>query len=160
MSLQQFCERPVVTIAPQQTIIEACQLLREMNLGCLAVEAEGKLCGMLTDRDIALKVTEASKDPEQTTVQEVMTPNPAHISVDKRLQELTALMHSRHVRRVPIVDGGNKVIGMVTLDDLLVLLSEEMADMSQSISAAIFRKPPDVTPGDPMASLKWLTYYL
>lgn len=111
MSLQQFCERPVVTIALQQTIIEACQLLRAMNLGCLAVEAEGKLCGILTDRDIALKVTEARKDPEQTTVQEVMTPNPVRISVDQSLQELTALMHSRQVRRVPIVDGGNKVIG-------------------------------------------------
>ena len=143
MSLQKFCERPVVTIAPEQTIIEACQLLREMNLGCLVVEEEGKLCGILTDRDIALKVTEARKDPEQTKVQEVMTPNPARISVDKSLHELTALMHSHHVRRVPIVDGGDKVMGLVTLDDLLVLLSEEISDLSQSVSAAIFRKPVD-----------------
>jgi signal-transduction protein with cAMP-binding, CBS, and nucleotidyltransferase domain len=131
-----------------------------MNLGCLMVEEEGKLCGILTDRDIALKVTEARKDPEQTTVREVMTTNPACISVDKGLPDLTALMHSRQVRRVPIVDGEDKLIGMVTLDDLLVLLSEEMADMSQSVSAAIFRKPIEAVPGEPTASLKWLMYYL
>jgi CBS domain-containing protein len=160
MSLQKFCERPVVTIAPEQTIIEACQLLREMNLGCLMVEEEGKLCGIITDRDIALKVTEARKDPEQTKVPEVMTPNPARISVDKSLHELTALMHSRHVRRVPVVDGEDKVMGMVTLDDLLVLLSKEMSDMSQSVSAAIFRKPTEAAPGETTPFLEWLLSYL
>ena len=76
MSLQKFCERPVVTVSPEQNITAACQLLREKNVGCLVAVENGKLCGILTDRDIALKVSGEKKDPQQTTVRAVMTENP------------------------------------------------------------------------------------
>jgi CBS domain-containing protein len=56
MSLQRFCKRPAVTIAPEKTIREACQLLEERNVGCLLVEEQDKLCGVLADRDIAVRV--------------------------------------------------------------------------------------------------------
>ena len=141
MSLQRFCKRPIITVAPEKTIPTACQLLEEQNIGCLLVEEQGKLCGILTDRDIALRVTGRRRDPEQTTVRQVMTSNPAHISVDSTLHELTALMHKHHVRRVPIIDETGRAIGIVTLDDLLALLGDEMSDMGEAISKAFFRKP-------------------
>ena len=56
MSLQQFCDRAVVTVSPDQPIAEACQLLQEKNVGCIVATEGGKLSGILTDRDIALKV--------------------------------------------------------------------------------------------------------
>ena len=158
MSLQKFCERPVVTISPAQTVVEACQLLWEMNLGCLVVEERGTLCGIVTDRDIALKVIGARKDPQQTTVGEVMTPNPARIAVDQSLHDLTALMHSQHVRRVPIVDGGDKVMGMVTLDDLLLLLGQEMADIGQGVSGAVFRSPAPAGEEETPMPLAWFVW--
>jgi CBS domain-containing protein len=160
MSLQQFCHRPVVTIAPEQNIIEACRLMREKNVGCLlAVDGE-QLRGILTDRDIALKVTAEKKDPQQTTVREIMTTNPTRIAVSKTLHDLTALMHSRHVRRVPIVDGGEKVIGMITLDDLLMLLGQELADIGQGVSGALFRQPEPAGEEETPMPLQWLMSYL
>lgn len=160
MSLQQFCERPVVTIAPQQNIVEACQLMRAKNVGCLvAVEGE-KLCGILTDRDIALQVTGEHKDPQQMTVRDVMTPNPARIAVQKSLHDLTSLMHAHHVRRVPIVDGGDKVMGIVTLDDLLILLGQELADIGQGVSGALFRQPEPAGGEESPMPLQWLMSYL
>jgi CBS domain-containing protein len=161
MALQQFCQRPVMTMSPAQTILDACQLLREHNLGCLVVvEEDEQLCGMLTDRDIALKVAGGQKDPQQTRVRDSMTGNPACLPADKSLPELTALRHARQVRRVPIVDDGGRVMGVVTLDDLVVLLSKEMADLSQGVAATLFGKPREAAHEAATASLSWLLYYL
>jgi CBS domain-containing protein len=160
MSLQNFCQRPVVTISPEHTITEACQLLRDKNVGCLVATEQGQLRGILTDRDIALKVTGENKDPHQTTVREVMTARPTSIAVTKTLHDLTTLMHSRHVRRIPIVDQEDKVIGMVTLDDLLMLLGEELADLGQGVSGALFRKPEPAGEEESPMPLAWIMSYL
>jgi CBS domain-containing protein len=144
MSLQRFCKRPTVTIAPEKTIREACQLLEERNVGCVVVEEQGKLCGILTDRDIALRVVGQGKDPDLTPVGTMMTPNPVRIPVHSTLHELTMLMHSQHVRRVPIIDASGRVIGVVTLDDLLALLGDEMSDMARTVAEAFFRKPVEI----------------
>jgi CBS domain-containing protein len=159
MSLQKFCERPVVTVAPGQSIEEACRLLRDKNVGCLVVTEGDKLRGILTDRDIALKVTGEKKDPQNTKVNDVMTPNPSRISVNKSLHDLTSLMHTHRVRRVPIVDSDNKVKGMVTLDDLVMLLGQEMADIGQGVSGALFRQPSAPEESSPLP-FEWLMSYL
>lgn len=137
MSLEQFCRRPVVAVSPERNILEACQLLEKENIGCVVAQEDGKVCGILTDRDIALKVTGQNKDPSQTKVEEVMTPNPIRISVDKSLAELTDLMRSIHVRRIPIVDDRGRAVGMVTLDDLIALLGDEIWDMGKTVTDAL-----------------------
>ena len=134
MSLQEYCRKPLVKIAPETKIVEACQLMEQNNVGCLVAEREGKLCGIVTDRDIALRVTGARRDPETTTVKDIMTPDPIRISVDKDLHHLTALMHAYHVRRVPIINGFDTAVGVVTLDDLIAQLGDEMAELGKAIS--------------------------
>lgn len=122
MSLSDFCRKPVIKIAPTTTIIEACRLLEQNNVGCLIIEAAGKLSGIVTDRDIALRISGARLDPQITLVKDIMTPDPIRISVEKELHHLTALMHTYHVRRVPIVNGFDTTVGIVTLDDLIAQL--------------------------------------
>ena len=134
MSLHKFCQRLVVTVTQERSIMEACRLLEENNVGCMVVEDNGRICGILTDRDVALKVTGESKDPQKTKVGEIMTRNPVRISIDKGLQELTSLMHSSHVRRVPIVNGLDKVLGIVTLDDLIAVISDEMFEIGRTVA--------------------------
>ncbi len=131
MSLQEFCQRRVVAISPRSNIADACHQMAQNNIGCMVVQENGKLCGILTDRDIALKVAGEAKDARQTKVGDVMTSNPLSISVDKNLRDLTRFMHTNHVRRVPIVDGGNKVLGIVTLDDVLTMLSGEIFEIGK-----------------------------
>lgn len=134
MSLQQFCQRPVVTVSPRSNIVDACHVMAQDNIGCIVAQEDGKLCGMLTDRDIALKVAGQRKDSYQTKVGEVMTPDPVCISVNKNLHDLTTLMHAHHVRRVPIIDGADKVLGIVTLDDLIAMLGNEMFEIGMTVS--------------------------
>lgn len=133
-------------------------MLREKNVGCLVVQEGGALCGILTDRDISLQVTGKRKNPRRTTVREIMTANPVHLAVNKTLHDLTSLMHMYHVRRVPIVESGNKVVGLVTLDDLIILLGEEWSDMGEGILGALQQAEADLTEVTP--PFGWLMSYL
>jgi CBS domain-containing protein len=134
MSLEKFCRKPVAKISADLNIVEACRMLEERNVGCLIVESDGKLCGVITDRDIALKVTGAQRDPQKTTVKEIMTADPIRVFEDRDLHHLTSLMRTYHVRRVPIVNEDHKTVGIVTLDDLIALLGEEMSDVGKAIA--------------------------
>jgi CBS domain-containing protein len=134
MSLQSYCQKPVIRVAPNTNITEACQLMEQNNVGCLIAEREGRLCGIVTDRDIALRVAGAKRDPDKTLVKDIMTPDPIRISVDKDLRQLTAMMHAYHVRRVPIVNGFDTTLGIVTLDDLIAQLGDEMSEIGKAIS--------------------------
>lgn len=134
MSLEIFCRKPVVKILPERNVAEACRVMEENNIGCLIVEDDGKLCGIITDRDIALKVAGALRDPQKTSVKEIMTTDPIRISVDKDLRHLTSLMHAFHVRRVPIVNGHDTIVGIITLDDIIALIANEMSEIGKAIS--------------------------
>ena len=134
MSLQNYCQKPVIRVAPDTNITEACQLMEQNNVGCLIAEREGRLCGIVTDRDIALRVAGAKRDSDKTLVKDIMTPDPIRISVDKNLHHLTAMMHAYHVRRVPIVNGFDTTLGIVTLDDLIAQLGDEMSEIGKAIS--------------------------
>jgi CBS domain-containing protein len=134
MSLEKFCRKPLIKISPDTDITEACHLMEQNNVGSLVAEKDGKLCGIVTDRDIALRVTGARKDPQTTRVKDIMTPDPIRISVDKDIHHLTSLMHAYHVRRVPIVNGFDTTLGIVTLDDLIAELGDEMSEIGKAIS--------------------------
>jgi len=134
MSLQEFCRKPLIRVSADANITEACRLMEQKNIGCLLAENNGRLCGILTDRDIALKVAGAQRDPSTTRVEDIMTRDPVRISVNSDLHHLTALMHAYHVRRVPIVDGLDTTLGIVTMDDLIALLSDEMSEIGKTIS--------------------------
>lgn len=108
--------------------------MERYNVGCLLTETNGRLCGILTDRDIALRVAGPARDPWKTTVAEIMTPDPIRISVDKDVHHLTSLMHAYHVRRVPIVNGFDATVGIVTVDDLIAILGDEMSDIGKAIA--------------------------
>ena len=139
MSLVHFCQKPLVKVSPNCVITEACRLMEHNNVGCLVAEQDGKLRGIVTDRDIALKVAGAQRDPRATRVEDIMTRDPVRISVNSDLHHLTALMHAYHVRRVPIVDGADTPLGIVTMDDLIALLSEEMSEIGKTISEEFSR---------------------
>jgi CBS domain-containing protein len=81
-----------------------------------------------------LKVAGAARDPFTTDVADVMTADPIRISVDKDVRSLTALLHAYHVRRIPIVDSFDEVLGIVTLDDLIAVLGDEMSEIGKAIS--------------------------
>lgn len=137
MSLREFCQREVISISPEADILEACKLMRDNNVGSVVVLESGKLRGILTDRDIALKVTGANKDPRTTKARDIMSRSPVRIPVEKDLQHLTNLMRVHHVRRVPIVDGVDEVLGIVTMDDVVARISAEVSDLGSTVAETL-----------------------
>jgi signal-transduction protein with cAMP-binding, CBS, and nucleotidyltransferase domain len=120
MPLDQYCfdKRPVVQNA-SATVYDAVRALEGNHVGAVIVHDNGEVVGIVTDRDVALRVVGAGLAPERTTLHDVMTPNPVTLSIEASEAQAVMLMRAHHVRRLPILDG-KRVAGVVTLDDLLM----------------------------------------
>ena len=118
MKIQEIMSQPVVRIHPEETVAVAARLLEHNNIGAVPVcSGDGRLCGMLTDRDIVTRCLAAGKSPQNTAVREIMT---AKVYVGRPDMDVTlaaGLMGREQVRRLPVMENG-KLCGMVSLCDL------------------------------------------
>jgi CBS domain-containing protein len=105
----------VMFVAPETSIRDTADLLREKNIGSVPVCRDGAVVGILTDRDIAIRATAAGLDPIHTPVAEIMTRNVVTCREDDRLADVEQLMHDRQIRRVPVVDRVGSLVGYMTL---------------------------------------------
>ena len=103
---------------PSQTAVEAAELMQREDVGLVPVVSKNKLIGVLTDRDIALKVVAAGRDPRSTAVSEVMTSDLACCQPDETIEAVMELMASRQIRRIPIVDSAGAIVGIVAQADI------------------------------------------
>lgn len=118
MKVRDIMTAPVIPIAPGETVDVAARTLTHYNIGVLPVcTGDGKLCGVVTDRDLVTRCVAAGKSPEKTRVAEVMTGSVQWVSPDMDAGVAAHLMGSRQVRRLPVVDQG-KLCGMLSLGDL------------------------------------------
>ncbi len=127
----EICTRSV-TIAFRTTSVDgAARLMRDNHVGCLVVvdEVDGRriVVGVLTDRDIVTSVVAPGLDATTLTVDDVMTTDLVTAREDDSLIDLMRSMRRKGVRRVPVVGGQDELIGVVTLDDVLGVLSEELS---------------------------------
>lgn len=130
MTLARIAKRIVDTAEPTETARTAAKRMDSRNVGALVVvDAEGRPAGILTDRDLAIRVLAAGKDPDTTKVRDVWTPDPATIRVDLAVEEALARMRARGVRRLPMVDDDGLLIGIVTLHDILGLIVEDFWEL-------------------------------
>jgi len=125
-------------IGMDATIEDAARKLAANDIGVLPIcNTEGRLQGMLTDRDVVVKVIAAGKDPARTRVQEVAQGTEVvTIGADDSVEEALQTMKKHKVRRLPVIDG-KKVIGMVSQGDIATNLPEaKVGDLVEAISAA------------------------
>ena len=109
--------RDIWSIAPRASVYEALQFMAEKNIGALLVVENEKLVGIFSERDYARKVILKGKSSKETMVSELMTPQVLYVTPDKTLEECMALMTAKHIRHLPVIDGGN-LLGLVTLGDV------------------------------------------
>jgi CBS-domain-containing membrane protein len=128
-----------VVIAQRGTsVLEASRLMRQYHVGDLVVvdETDGKRVpvGIVTDRDVVLEVVSMELDASVLTAGDIMGLELATIRENDGVFETIRYMRTKGVRRLPVVNSQGALIGIVTLDDLLELLAEEMNELSQLIS--------------------------
>jgi len=111
--------------------------MREKNVGSVVVvDEKGRPVGMVTDRDLAVKVMAEGKSPE-TPVDEIMSHPVFAVSRDALVFDTLREMARRHVHRMPVIDGGSKeLIGIVTAEDALMLLTTELANIAEVMTNA------------------------
>ncbi|WP_131742595.1 CBS domain-containing protein [Actinomadura roseirufa] len=115
----------VMTTAPQAlpldaTLHEAALVMRDEGIGDVLVTYAGRLCGMITDRDIVVRAVAESRDAALTPLGDVCTAELATIHPDDDTTTAARLMGERAVRRLPVVDGEQRPVGIVTIGDLAV----------------------------------------
>ena len=147
MSAGDICNRIVTVGERKMPLVEAAQLMRERHVGCLVVVDEtgsGRVpVGMLTDRDIVTMVVAKELDAAQLLVEDVMSAEVSTALVDDSIKNLLEIMKRKGLRRLPVVTPGGVLEGLITLDDLLPLMAEQLRDMAAIIEAEFWREERD-----------------
>lgn len=138
MAVGEICNRDVATAEKALSVVGAAQMMRKHHVGDLVVveEKEGRTypVGIVTDRDIVVEVVAAGVDPDALKVGDIMGPEVATVHEGEGLFEALRHMRDKGVRRMPVVDHEGGLVGILTLDDLLGLLAEEMAELAKLVS--------------------------
>jgi CBS domain-containing protein/uncharacterized protein (DUF2267 family) len=119
MSLEKYCRHRLVVLHPYESAYEAARAMEANHVGAVLIEEKGELRGIVTDRDLAIRVTGKGLDPPETPLVAIMTNEPTTLSVTESEERAAEMMRARRVRRLPLLDGA-RVVGLVTLDDLFV----------------------------------------
>jgi CBS domain-containing protein len=140
MQIREVMTQGPEIISSNATAVEAAAKMKELDVGSLPVCDGERLQGLLTDRDIAVRLVAAELDASTTKVREIMTPDVMYCFDDQTLEEAAALMEAHQIRRLPIMNRDKRLIGMLSLGDLAVrtegtedgeLADEALKDISE-----------------------------
>jgi CBS domain-containing protein len=119
MELIRIAKRPALSTDPNATIRDVCQRLADEKVGALAVVHQKKLVGIISERDIVVRVVARGRDPQTTPVSEVMTTTVKTVKETTSSRQALELMHEGRFRHLPLVDDAGQVLGMLSVRDLL-----------------------------------------
>ena len=117
MEVEDIMVQKVITIDPSATVKEAARLMNRHEIGCLIVVKQGKVMGIMTERDLLKKVVELGKNPEKTKVHDIMSKHLVVGAPHMEIPDAVRLMLQKKIKKLPIVTEG-KIIGLVTLTDI------------------------------------------
>ena len=123
---------PVLTVDPQDSAADAARLMRDEDTGDVIVMRDGALLGMVTDRDLAIRLVAEELDPS-APLTEVMTSDPVVVDADDSVETAAARMRKYSIRRLPVVEN-SAVVGFISLGDLAqhIDTDDTLSDISQS----------------------------
>lgn len=114
----------VESITPEATVQDAAMKMKDMNVGSIPVCDGGTLVGMITDRDLVVRVLAEGRDHKEVAVSEVMTPDIVYCLEDDETAKASQIMADRQIRRLPVLSFEEKLVGIITLADLATRVSE------------------------------------
>jgi CBS domain-containing protein len=134
MNLDSIFKPGVITATPSDTIASVATKMQEHNVGAVVVVEKERPVGIVTDRDIALAVG-ANRTSIDTAIKSVMTPHVVAVPREAGIFTVTRFMKEQGVRRLPVVDRQDRVVGIVTLDDVLRCLGGELFNLAEGIKS-------------------------
>jgi CBS domain-containing protein len=138
MSAGEYCNREVIIVEPTVSVTEAAELMRHHHVGDLVVvEKEGEEAipiGIITDRDIVIEVIAQKIDPDSLTVKDIMSTDPVRVAETVSLLDTLELMKQRGVRRVLVIADSGSLQGLLSADDAIELIAEQVDDLTQLVN--------------------------
>jgi signal-transduction protein with cAMP-binding, CBS, and nucleotidyltransferase domain len=133
MSVGRMCTRHVDLAETNECATVVAMRMRARNVGTLiVVDQKSKWpTGLVTDRDLVVRVLSEKRDPNQTRINEVMTQLPQAVTEEMPIEEALRIMRNGPYRRLPVVNRDGRLVGILSLDDILRLLSEEFAHIGR-----------------------------
>lgn len=127
MSVEEHMRRDPVTVDSSASVRDAAKLMEARNTGCVVtLDADGKPDGVLTDRDIALRVLRRGLDPDETSIESVMESDLVTLTQRATLTNAMRRMRAYGVRRLPVVDSDGALLGIFDWNDAVRVLSSEL----------------------------------
>jgi len=133
--LREVINKNVVTIAPTAAISEAAYLMMNEDVGALVVvDGETRPVGMITDRDLVVSAMAEGVNPEEITVEEIMSKDLVTVDEDTDIFEMLSVLSENSIRRLPVTRGG-RLKGIVSVDDLIVVVATELVNLAMALSS-------------------------
>ena len=136
MSLGALFNRKAVTAGPKDSLAKAAELMKEKNVGAIVVVEQDRPVGIITDRDLALALALHGALPGDPIQSRMMSPVET-IRTDEGVYNVTQKMLELAVRRLPIVNHAGMLVGVVTLDDIIALLSRELRNVAEGVRSEV-----------------------
>ncbi len=122
MKVKDLMVRDLITADPSETISQVAHKMREQKVGCIPIVNDGRLSGLITDRDIATKGVAEGLNPLTTRIESIMIREPHRINSDLEAEDAARCFSEYRVRRLPVVEDGGRLVGMLSVADLAVEL--------------------------------------
>ncbi|MFB6303509.1 MAG: CBS domain-containing protein [Haloferacaceae archaeon] len=133
MTISDIARRDVVSVRPGTGVEDIAEVLRTERVGSAVVVEDEEPVGIVTDRDIGIGIWD-HEEPSAATAADLMTADPVTVELDEGIYDALELASEANVRRLPVVEDG-RLVGIVTLDDFVVLLSGEFEEVSDVVQA-------------------------
>jgi CBS domain-containing protein len=118
MQVKEVMSDRVEFVGPETTLQECARRMRDLNVGSMPVMQNGKLWGMITDRDICCRIVAEGRDPSKARARDVMAKNVAYCLDDQECEDAAHLMEDRHIRRLAVLDRRHSLVGILSVDNL------------------------------------------
>ncbi len=120
MKIREIMTPAVQCVGPEETLVEAAALMRQLDIGSLPVSEDGEVIGMLTDRDIVIRCIAEAMNAGERSVRDTMTPGIVTVEDDATVEEVVHTMEEHQVRRTPVMNRDRGLVGIVSLGDIAV----------------------------------------
>ncbi|MBI5107571.1 MAG: CBS domain-containing protein [Rhodocyclales bacterium] len=129
--------RAPLSVAPDDSVFSALELMARHDIGAVLVMRDGQLAGIFSERDYARKVILLGKSSKETAVKEIMTEKVLYALPEQTTDQAMALMTEKHIRHLPVLDASRRVIGMVSIGDLVKETISQQAFLIQQLEQYI-----------------------
>lgn len=133
----------VWSVSPETTVLDAIKMMAEKNVGALLVTKDGKLSGILSERDYTRNVVLKGRSSKDTSVREIISGRVVTVSPDHTVEECMRLMTEHRIRHLPVV-AGNKILGVISIGDLVNSIISSQNSAIQQLETYITGLPPSI----------------